>query len=126
MSLKSFSLIEAAFTQGFFQQLSNLQNMGIATNTGTISLSYQNSSNEDTIVIGLDTDKQGHLPEGAEDAGLKAVSKLETKWIGWLDNQITQFKNNYNIATIVLSYDASTPLNVDINIQLKPVSSTKP
>ncbi|WP_394661400.1 hypothetical protein [uncultured Acinetobacter sp.] len=126
MSLKTFSLLEANFTQAFFQQLNNLQTNGISTNTGVISISYLNESNEDTILIGLDASKQGQLPDGANEAGLKAISKLEAKWIGWLDNLMAQYKSNYNIATIILSYDASTPLNVDISIKLKPVSSTQP
>lgn len=124
MSLKSFSLIEAAFTQGFFSQISNMQ-YGGNPSSSVISISYQNENNEDTILIGLDEDKQGKVPEGS-DEGLKALSKLETKWISWLDNQITQYKNNYNIASIYLSYDAANPLNVDLSIKLKPVSSTQP
>ncbi|WP_151721056.1 hypothetical protein [Acinetobacter ursingii] len=120
MSLKSFSLIEAALAQSFFSQISNLSYLG---STGKVALLYTQESGKDNYSIQLNEDQQGVIPADANETRLKALSTREVKWTVWLEDQVTKLKASYPIERIELVYDDAQPLNIDLNINVKAVSA---
>lgn len=112
MTLKSFSLLEAALAQSFFSQISNLAYLG---KTGQVYLLYTKTDSKENFAVQVDENQQGIVPADTSEDRLKALSINEIKWSVWLEEQVTRLKNSYKIDRIEITYDDSQPTDISLS-----------